>query len=335
MPLASVTGGTNFSLCSNGFFGNLIVHANLVFMKRWILLAAVAAVLRAQAPIPGDTVVAKVDGKAITAADLRNIINAAPGFLTMYRNKPDEAIRDYFVLRALAEKGGKFNLADQSPWKEQIENARVNILANAELSHELNSYVVPEGDVQKYFEAHQGRFEQATVKIIKIAFNPGVNAKGTSDEALADAARAVVAAAHNPNRSEADAKKLADDLAHQARGGVDFAKLAAQYSDDEETRNAGGDFGVIKINSSYPAELKNAALALKPGDVSDPVKVAGFAYYIVRCQQKSAQPLTEVHSAIVLELRQQHNDELVKQLQQRYLPVIERPDALVQIGIGK
>jgi parvulin-like peptidyl-prolyl isomerase len=253
----------------------------------------------------------------------------------MYRNKPEEAIRDYFVLRALSEKADKLSLADQSPWKEQIENARVNILANAMLSHEFNAYAAPEADVQKYFEAHQGRFEQATVKIIKIAFNPAGKAKGTSDEALADAARAVVAAAHNPNRTEAEARKLAGDLAHQARGGGDFSKLAAEYSDDPETKNAGGDFGVIKITSSYPAELKNAALALKPGEVSDPVKIQGFAYYIVRCQEKSAQPLQEVHSAIVLELRQQHNDELVKQLQQRYLPVVAKPDALIQIGIGK
>jgi parvulin-like peptidyl-prolyl isomerase len=311
-------------------------------MKCWILLAVVAVVAPAQTPdpkaqaqIPGDTVVAKVDGKPLTAGELRDIITAAPGFLAAYKAKPDETIRDYFVLRALAEQADKLKLADQSPWKEQIQNARINILANATLSHELNGYSVPEDQVQKYFAANQARFEQATVKVIKIAFNPGAKAKGTSDDALANAAQGVIAATHNPNRSEADAKKLAEDLVHQARGGVDFSTLAAQYSDDEESKKAGGDFGVIKINSSYPPELKNAALALKPGEVSNPVKISTFAYYIVRCEKKSAQTLQEVHTTVVFEIRQQHTDEVLKQLQQRYLPVIEKPEALIQIGIGK
>ena len=138
----------------------------------------------------------------------------------------------------LPTKGEKLKLADQSPWKEQIEDARRKILTNATLSHELNGYVVPEPDVQQYFEANQGSFQQVTVKMIKVGFNPNFKPSDTSNETLAEAAQAVIAAAHSPNRSEADAKKLADDLAHQARGGVDFAQLAQKYSDDEDHRQS-------------------------------------------------------------------------------------------------
>jgi parvulin-like peptidyl-prolyl isomerase len=305
-------------------------------MKRWILLAAFAAVLPAQAPVPADTVVATVDGKNLTAGELRDIIAASPRFQAAFKSKPDETIRDYFVVRALAEEGEKLKLADQSPWKEQIENARREILTNATISHELNAYMVPEDDAHKYFDANRDRFQQVTVKIIKIAFKADGKTKDTSDESLAQAAQSVIAAAHSPNRSEAQAQKLADDLSHQARGGVDFAKLATQYSDDEETAKSGGDFGSITMNTSYvPMDLRRAALALQPGDVSDPVKISGICYYILRCEKKAAQPYQEVHNTILLELRQKHADQLVQSLQKRYVPSIVKPDVLIQIGNGK
>jgi parvulin-like peptidyl-prolyl isomerase len=319
-------------------------------MKRWILLAAGAAGLcaqapvpAAQAPIPGDTVVATVDGKPLTAGELRNIMAAAPRFLASYKTNPQETIRDYFVVHEMGKTAEQLNLMDKSPWKEQLENlrlqfenARMDLLANAAISNELNSYPVPEEQAQKYYEANRGRFEEATVKIIVIRFRAGdAKPKGTADTDLEAAARAVIQSAHSPDRSEEEAKKLADLLAHQARGGVDFAKLAAENSDDAETKNAGGDFGSISMATSYvPIDLRRAALALKPGEVSDPVKVA-VAYYIVRCEKKSTLPLTQVHSQVLLEIRQQHRDEFIKQLQKRYTPAVENPAALIQLGIGK
>ena len=65
------------------------------------------------------------------------------------------------------------------------------------------------------------------------------------------------------------------------------------------------------------------------------MKVSGISYYIVKCEKRTAQSLQEVHSSIVLELRQKHADEMVKKLQQRYVPAIVKPDALIQIGNGK
>jgi parvulin-like peptidyl-prolyl isomerase len=306
-------------------------------MKRCILLAACAAGLWAQAPVPDGTVVVNVDGKDVTAGELRRIIaNSPPIFLASYKANPQDAIRAYYVLQELSAKAEKLKFAEQSPWKDQIAIARMNILANAMVTNQLNAYAVPEEDARKYFEANASRFEQASVKIIQIGFKLDMKPKGTTDKALEDAARGVVEAAHSPDRSEADAKKLADDLSHQARGGVDFAKLAATYSDDEETKKNGGDFPVpISMSSTYiPEVLRRAALALQPGEVSDPVKVA-VSYYIVRCEKKSAQSFKDVHSAILLELQQKHSDELVKGLQERFKPAIKDPEALIQIGNGK
>ncbi len=305
-------------------------------------MAAAAAVLRAQALIPDNTVVAKVDGKDLTAGEVRKMLASDPRIVPEFKAKPDEAIRDYFLLGALAKKAETLKLPEESPAKEQLEGlqlqyerARVGILASAEISRELNSFPVPEEQAQKYYAANSARFEQVTVKIIAIRFQPAAKAKGTSDKDLEQAAKDLLAAAHSPDRSEQDAWKLADQLVHQAREGGDFAQLAAKNSDDEETKKAGGDFGVINASTSYvPPDLRRAALALKPGEVSDPVKVA-VALYIVRCEKKGVQPISEVHSQILLEIRQQHRDEVLQDLQKRYIPTIEKLDTLVQIGNGK
>lgn len=304
-------------------------------IRRFLPCLALASALWAQKPVPGDTVVATVDGKPVTAADVRTMLaSAPPTFMAAYKANPARAIADIFVLRELSADADKLKLADESPWKEQIENQRMNILANAMLTHELNNYMVPENEVQKYYSANQSRFEQVSIDVIKIGFKPDMKPAGTSDEELAAAARAVVEAAHSANRAEADARKLSDEIIKKLRAGADFKPMVAQYSDDQETRDAGGKFGTISSTSAYPADLKKAALALKPGEISEPVKIS-VAYYILRCESRTAQPMKDVHETILREIRQQHADAFVKEIQQRLQPVVANQEALVQIGNGK
>lgn len=299
------------------------------------LLLSMAA--HAQPPLAADTVVAKVDGHDVTAAELRKIIAAAgPQFLTVYKSNPQNAIRDFFLLKQLEAEAEQLNLAEQSPWKEEIANYRMNILANAMITRQLNGYMPAEADVQKYYEANAARFEQVGIKIIKIGFQAGATAAaGTSDEALADQARRVVEAAHSGNRSEADAKKLADEIVKQLRAGGDFKALVAQYSEDQETKKSGGDIGKISGATTWaPDALKKVALALKPGETSEPVKIA-VAFYILRCDSRDTQPLNEARPQILLQLREQHRTTYLQDLQKKMTPAVVNPEALVQIGNGK
>jgi parvulin-like peptidyl-prolyl isomerase len=148
-------------------------------------------------------------------------------------------------------------------------------------------------------------------------------ATGTDAAALAAAAKSV--AAGQSKRPEADARALAADVVKQLRGGADFAKLAEKYSEDAASKAAGGDFGVIKAASDYPAELKAAVFALKPGEISDPIRQP-TAYYVVRLEEKSSQPLAEVQQSIVQVIRNEHMNQWMKDMNTSYQAVIKDPD---------
>ncbi len=81
----------------------------------------------------------------------------------------------------------------------------------------------------------------------------------------------------------ADRKKLATEIVKQARSGKDFAELAKAYSDEANTRQAGGDLGIRAPSVSAQArsgqrpvlapEFENVVLSLEPGEITEPVEV--------------------------------------------------------------
>ncbi len=111
----------------------------------------------------------------------------------------------------------------------------------------------------------------------------------------------------------------------QLRGGADFGKLVEQYSEDAPSKAKGGDFGVIKAVSEYPAELKKAVFALKPGEISEPIRQP-TAYYIVGLEEKGTQPVAELRENIILVIRNEHRNQWMKDLNASYQAVIKDPD---------
>jgi len=114
--------------------------------------------------------------------------------------------------------------------------------------------------------------------------------------------------------SEQEALEILDLL----RQGKDFAVLAQERSLDVATQDSGGDLGWFPRGMVDPA-LENAAFALQPGQVSDPLPM-GERYYLVQLVERDeARPLPE---DMLWQLKQSKFDQWLEDL--RAAAVIER-----------
>jgi peptidyl-prolyl cis-trans isomerase C len=307
-------------------------------MKTCILFAIVSVTLFAQTPGPPgaltpDTVVVTVNGKGYTAAEIRKIVEPwPPNYLQQLKTDPVKVLQSIFLIRSLAEQGEKLKLAEESPWKDQIEVGRMQVVANALITHERNSFPVRSEDIDAYYDRNRARYEQAKVKVIKISFKPAIPGTATSPTDVQKAAQLALQNAHSSTgRTETEAKTIAADLVKQLRAGADFVKLVAEHSDDADSKAAGGDFGMVRPNSPYPDDMKKAVFALKPGEVSDPVPQSN-AFYIIRVEEKLAQPINEVREAIISEIRDAHAREYGSSMAKQFTPQLTRPEFFLMPG---
>jgi hypothetical protein len=307
-------------------------------MKLFALAAASAAFLCAQAPLqlpinpmPPDTVVAVSDGKPITAGEIKTLLESGdPGLISLAKQSPENLLSNIVFLRYLAAEGEKVHVADQSPWKEQLKIMHDRIIFTAMVNRIREEYNVPDQAINDFYTRNSARYEQARIKVIAIGFCPTVSTgAGTSIEETKRLAEAAVAAAHcTAKRTEDEAHDFAVGLVGKIRGGADFVKVVAQYSEDADSKATDGDFGLVTRDNSFKPEIKDAVFRLSDDDVSDPIR-SGTYFYIIKIKEKAVQPLSNVRESIIQELKQKHFTDWLEDISKRFKPTIERPDFFV------
>jgi peptidyl-prolyl cis-trans isomerase SurA len=91
--------------------------------------------------------------------------------------------------------------------------------------------------------------------------------------------------------SESDALQRLTELKRRIElGGESFADLARQYSDDASAAK-GGDLGWLSPGDTVP-EFERAMDALKPGEISDPVRTP-FGYHLINVIARRDEDLSE------------------------------------------
>jgi peptidyl-prolyl cis-trans isomerase D len=99
------------------------------------------------------------------------------------------------------------------------------------------------------------------------------------------------------------ARKKIEALAGRARKGEDFAKLAQENSDDTGTRSKGGELGFFGPGL-MAKPFEEAAFALKPGEISAPVRTR-FGWHLIQVeevQEPEVIPLERARADIAREL---------------------------------
>ncbi|HLG16995.1 MAG TPA: peptidylprolyl isomerase [Blastocatellia bacterium] len=98
-------------------------------------------------------------------------------------------------------------------------------------------------------------------------------------------------------------RAVANSILARLKAGADFASLARRYSDDQGTKQNGGDLGLF-TRYTHTARFDEAAFALRPGQLSGVIET-DYGYHIIKVTRhlpERARTLDEVRSAIHAEL---------------------------------
>ena len=224
-------------------------------------------------------------GAAVSETEARNLFN----FLAERRTM------DY-VLFPLAD------FAEQAaPTEEAIlaaydagRDAAFKVPAKANVEYLLigadtlaEAFAPDEAAIQAFYDAHKERFmtsEQVRARHILL---------------LAPAGAAPGSEAEKQNQA---AEQKIKELHKRLLAGEDFAELAKAHSEDVVSAQNGGELGWFGHGQMVP-EFDAAAFALKPGEISEPIKT-GYGYHIIQLEERqdaAPQPLDTVRE----EIRQQ------------------------------
>jgi peptidyl-prolyl cis-trans isomerase D len=119
-----------------------------------------------------------------------------------------------------------------------------------------------EEEIKVYYEDNMDKFkDEKEVKAGHILFRLAADATQETEKAIREKAAKVL---------------------EKARAGEDFEKLAKEYSEDESTKDNGGEVGYFK-KGQMVAAFENAAFSLKKGEISDLVRTS-FGYHIIKVE---------------------------------------------------
>ncbi|VVU49047.1 peptidyl-prolyl cis-trans isomerase [Burkholderia anthina] len=273
-------------------------EGNRIMMKKMNLLAMVAASLVLGTPLVAraqDDVIANAAQASVTQADIAGLLKAvSPEGRERLAADPaalDQVVRSTLAQKAVLAEAKSKGWDKQAQVQQAIEQAQRDIVARSYLA----SVSAPPADYPSDAEI------QSTYDRNRAAF--------TAPRAL-HVAQIYLAVPPNADAATVDkARKQAADLANRARGG-DFAALAKANSQDKASAANGGDLGYVPDALMLPA-VRQAADALKPGQVSAPVQTpTGFhVVKLIDVRAAAPRPLADVKDQVRATLRAQRTQQ--------------------------
>jgi peptidyl-prolyl cis-trans isomerase C len=240
--------------------------------------------------LPPDTVLATFgDGHKLTFGELKKFMRVLPPQMQQLAMRDRKAfVQQYALMNRLAEMAAESKLDQQSPTKEQLEFNRIYVLMNAELNDAMSRIAIPPAEEQHFYDTHKKQFAQAKVKVLYVSFHSNASPHSMDGKKILSEPEA-----------KAKIEKLRDEIAH----GADFVKLIKTNSEDADSAAKNGNFGTIRRTDKIPQPIKDAVFALKPGQVSPPVRQPN-GFYLFRVEDISTQAYADVKSEIENQLRQ-------------------------------
>lgn len=252
-------------------------------LLRSVLAAVMAVPCSLAQSVSPDTVVARVDGQAITAGEVQAMVDAlGPQIRQFYDRDPKEFVRQYALQAKLARLAEEQKLDQEAPFKQRLRYSRESVLMQSLMERRMNETPITEDEIQARYLQSGGGDPQYRTKVLYVAFS--------SDG--------------SGSRTEAQAKAKAEELRAKAAAGADFVALVKEHSEDQASRDKNGDYPPMRQSDPLPEPVKKAVFSLKPGGVSEPIRQAN-GFYIFKLEGVDAKPLAEVREQIVNQIRQE------------------------------
>jgi peptidyl-prolyl cis-trans isomerase SurA len=254
----------------------------------------------------GPDVVATVNSKDILRSDLDKYYNASLSDPNQQPSREQADMQRLNVLHSLIEdeilqqRAAKLNLVAsdedvnakltemKTPFTEEefnkqlaarkitLDDLKTNIrrtltqtkLMNKEIESKIN---VTDVEISAYYNAHKAEFNLIEPRYglsqIIVSGNPPQQGNNPQPK-------------HAPN--EADARKEVEAIRGRLLSGEDFATLAAQFTENPQYAQSGGDMGFATETQLHSEpEVYNAISKLKPDQITDPLPVYDPSHKVV------------------------------------------------------
>ena len=200
-------------------------------------------------------------------------------------------------------------------------NEKVKLQVVALPADRFREGIVPaDAELATYFESHKEDFrigEKRKIRFIpidvqalreRVAVSQADIERSYNDNLDQYTTPAQIRASHillkTEGKDEAVVRAQAEKILAEARSGGDFAALAKQYSEDEGSKENGGDLDFFGQGRMVP-EFEKVAFALEPGALSDLVKTQ-YGFHIIKVTDRRAaseRPLAEVRDQITEQIK--------------------------------
>lgn len=289
---------------------------------------------------------AKRVGVTVTPVELRKIVESFPAFhnaegkfdpetylsrLQAQRNTPgnfEAELRNGLLvekLRADVTAGAWVSEAEARDLFRYQGERRIIEYVLYPLEDYTSKVSIEDAQIKDYYEANQASFTvppQADIEYLLVGPETLAAGQTIEDEAVAafyeknasqfatpEMARArhilILSDDKASPEDQAKAKARIEEIAQRIKAGEDFGEVAKETSEDPGSGAQGGELGWFEKGRMVP-EFETAAFALKPGEMSEPVKTQ-FGYHLIQLEEhKDAgqQPLDEVKDQIRQRLAQ-------------------------------
>ncbi len=237
--------------------------------------------------------IATAEGKSITSGEVMAMVDSmGPQIQQFFSKDPREFVRQYALQQKLAGMAVNDKLDQQSPYKERLRYAQQSVLMQSLVERKMNETPITETDLQTQYDKVSPQSVQYLTKVLYVKF-----------------------ASDGKGRSEEDAKKKIDNLRKDAASGKDFVQLIQEHSEDPASKGKNGDYPPIKSSDSLPEPVKAAVLALKPGELTEPIRQAN-GFYLFRLEKVNTPPMESMKEQLTTQIRNERFNTWFQELRQ-------------------